>query len=403
MNKVRILVLYLLVIIGILCGCIFGYNAYKYSKYILLDGELIDKTDVTSYEKILKERNKIFDNNFDDCISYDIAIKDNSIFDYSIIFYEQKIDYEKLKTDIELYNSKARQSSDAYISTEFGHYIVVPEVNGAVLDTDRILKDVSPNKHINIFNYEIKPAVNSAQLQPIVDTLNKFVDWSVTYNNGFKVEASIEYVKLENDIPILDDSFIDSYVDQLESMFDTVGSTKPFTTVDGVPIEVSGGTWGDTMDTDAEISELKRLFNIGESQVEREPIYLMQMGDIGTSYVEISLERQHMWYIQDGVSIFDTPVVTGNVSTGRATKPGFYYMLEHTRNHWMRGDDYLVLATWWMRLTWSGVGIHDAPSRSAFGGDIYQYNGSHGCINTPPSKVAELFELTDVMTPVIIY
>lgn len=405
MNKLKVCILILLIAGFTFCAGIFAYNVYRYTHYIYLDGELISKTDVDTYEKILKEKYKVFDNDLDSCVFYNCSIKDNKIYDYSVVNYEQRIDYDKLASDLAAYNEKARYCRDAYIDIENGHYIVIPEITGNTISADKLIEDLQTGnvKSVNMVIYEDRPNIRTTDLQPTVDELNKFIDWSVTYANGFTIRSSIDNVTNGETGPVLNDSFIDTYADQLEEQFDTVGKTKPFTTVDGIPIEVTGGTWGDTMDTAAELAEIKRLFNEGTSQVDRQPVYIMQMGDIGTSYVEISLERQHMWYIKDDVSIFDTPVVTGNVSTGRATKPGFYYMLEHTRNHWMRGDDYLVLATWWMRLTWGGVGIHDAPSRSAFGGDIYQYNGSHGCINTPPNKVAELFELTDVMTPVIIY
>jgi lipoprotein-anchoring transpeptidase ErfK/SrfK len=47
------------------------------------------------------------------------------------------------------------------------------------------------------------------------------------------------------------------------------------------------------------------------------------------------------------------------------------------------------------------VGIHDADWRSSFGGEIYKTNGSHGCINTPPKMMAELYEMVEIGTPVI--
>ena len=50
-----------------------------------------------------------------------------------------------------------------------------------------------------------------------------------------------------------------------------------------------------------------------------------------------------------------------------------------------------------------GFGIHDASWRSYFGGDIYKGNGSHGCVNAPHDKAAEIYEHTDLNTPVFIY
>ncbi len=56
-----------------------------------------------------------------------------------------------------------------------------------------------------------------------------------------------------------------------------------------------------------------------------------------------------------------------------------------------------------MPITVDGVGLHDASWRSAFGGSIYQYNGSHGCINLPPQNAEKVFNLVDGSMPVIVY
>ena len=50
-----------------------------------------------------------------------------------------------------------------------------------------------------------------------------------------------------------------------------------------------------------------------------------------------------------------------------------------------------------------GIGFHDANWRGEFGGAIYKTNGSHGCVNLPPSKAAALYELVYKGMPVICY
>ena len=46
--------------------------------------------------------------------------------------------------------------------------------------------------------------------------------------------------------------------------------------------------------------------------------------------------------------------------------------------------------------------MHDASWRSQFGGSIYKYNGSHGCVNMPRSKVSKLYKMVTNGTRVII-
>lgn len=46
---------------------------------------------------------------------------------------------------------------------------------------------------------------------------------------------------------------------------------------------------------------------------------------------------------------------------------------------------YRTKVKYWMQVTSSGVGFHDATWQTAFGGTLYQIpgTGSHGCINMP--------------------
>ena len=55
-----------------------------------------------------------------------------------------------------------------------------------------------------------------------------------------------------------------------------------------------------------------------------------------------------------------------------------------------------------MRAMWI-TGLHDASWRSKFGGTIYQYGGSHGCINLPSGKAQTLYDMVYTGIPVICY
>ena len=56
-----------------------------------------------------------------------------------------------------------------------------------------------------------------------------------------------------------------------------------------------------------------------------------------------------------------------------------------------------------MPFNYNGQGMHDATWRSSFGGNIYKYNGSHGCVNMPLDKAGKLYKMTDNGVPVIVY
>ena len=64
---------------------------------------------------------------------------------------------------------------------------------------------------------------------------------------------------------------------------------------------------------------------------------------------------------------------------------------------------YLQPVDYWMRVTWSGIGFHDAGYRPVFNPQQYLTLGSHGCINMPPAKAKELFGMISLGTHVIIH
>jgi lipoprotein-anchoring transpeptidase ErfK/SrfK len=115
--------------------------------------------------------------------------------------------------------------------------------------------------------------------------------------------------------------------------------------------------------------------------------------------IVISINEQKLRYYQKGVVIFETDVVTG-INNG--TPRGTYSILDKARNVSLVGDDYESFVRYWMPFIGRSYGIHDASWRSRFGGNIYKYNGSHGCVNISTKAAAELFNMVEIGTPVIV-
>ncbi|MEE0859130.1 MAG: L,D-transpeptidase family protein [Acutalibacteraceae bacterium] len=125
---------------------------------------------------------------------------------------------------------------------------------------------------------------------------------------------------------------------------------------------------------------------------------------VGTTYIEIDLDMQHMWYFENGKLVVSTPVVTG-LKYGRDTSTGLYDVYNKESPARLVGESWDTYVNYWLAVTYDGIGIHDSTWRSnwEYGGNTYTYDGSHGCINTPYDKVEELYELVEVGTPVVIY
>lgn len=122
----------------------------------------------------------------------------------------------------------------------------------------------------------------------------------------------------------------------------------------------------------------------------------------GNTYIEISIDQQHMWYYKNGKQVATTEVVTGNKGTSDTPK-GYFSVLNKTRNTYLSGAGYSSFVNYWIAFKGNSYGIHDASWRSAYGNPHYMGNGSHGCVNTPKAQVAQIYNNASIGTPVIIY
>ena len=127
-------------------------------------------------------------------------------------------------------------------------------------------------------------------------------------------------------------------------------------------------------------------------------------------YIEVDLTRQHLWVYQKGKVAFETDVVSGKNTPERRTPDGSFMTYDKQKDKVLRGDvqpdgsyGYESHVNYWIRLTNSGVGLHDATWRSSFGGKIWINGGSHGCINLPIAAAKTIYEMVPERTPVIIY
>lgn len=132
--------------------------------------------------------------------------------------------------------------------------------------------------------------------------------------------------------------------------------------------------------------------------------------DAGT-YVEVDLTSQHMWYVENGKVVFECDVVTGLPTDERRTPAGTYRITEKMQNKTLTGNidpatgkpEYQTPVDYWMRITSSGIGFHDATWQSSFGGNRYKSHGSHGCINMPYGAAKKLYGMVSVGTRTVIH
>ncbi len=270
-------------------------------------------------------------------------------------------------------------------------------------------------------NCYVQPAFkkDSKQVIDAKDTLNKWLEASVTYKlDGIEVVVNqtifvnwfvIDPATMAVDI---DATQARTFTDTLGSKYNTPNKTGQVTTPTGKVASVPNAQLGRVVGAAAECDQLMNEIKAGETKV-REPL-LSQVatpeGEVswGTTYIEVDLTEQHMWYIANGAVAFECDVVTG--SPGRSTPAGSFTILEKLRNKVLRGYrpngtlEYATPVKYWARVTWSGIGFHDATWQPGFGGELYRQGyGSHGCINMSLNDVAAFYEMIQVGCPVLIH
>jgi lipoprotein-anchoring transpeptidase ErfK/SrfK len=122
-------------------------------------------------------------------------------------------------------------------------------------------------------------------------------------------------------------------------------------------------------------------------------------------HVEVSITNQTVYLVKGGEVVFQSPCVSGGPGhgTGRGVfsiaYKGMYVTLKGYNDD---GSKYESPVTYWMPFN-GGEGLHDATWRYSFGGSIYTYNGSHGCVNLPYDQAAILYNMVDAGMPVLVY
>lgn len=311
---------------------------------------------------------------------------------------------------------------DAYLRADDRGYIVTEEVQGNLLDEGKAFTAVcaaldAGKSAVSLEEADCyqKPSVyqDDEVLNREADARNQFTGAHIIWDFGDRQEIvdtekiGTWLVKQADGSYMLDEGMVADYVTDLAHTYDTFGLGREFVTSLGYTVSLFGGDYGWLMDQEATTSALLEALKTKYAGT-MEPVYIYSAmsrdaDDIGGTYVEVCISQQRMWCYENGYLMVDTPVVTGNPNTGHGTPAGGVWAIDSKmRDYTLRGEDYAAPVDYWMAFN-GDVGIHDLVSRTAFGGDIYLYGGSHGCVNTPYDQVQLVYSIVSVGTPVIVY
>lgn len=300
-------------------------------------------------------------------------------------------------------------------------YEIVPESQGTLVKKDKLFEvieksilSLEPTISLEKEGCYEEPQItsDSADLKKAMDEMNKVAGAEITYQFGDKTEVLKgdqinKWLSVDDEFNVkLDTDGIKEFVDYIGKTYNTFGKVRTFKTSYGNELQISGGDYGWWLDRATEVSDLTELIKNGE-KITREPAYFQtaqQYGDddIGSTYVEVNLSAQHLFFYKDGSLLVDADIVSGNVSKNYGTPVGTYPIQYTQNNATLVGEDYSTPVSYWMPFN-KNIGLHDASWRGSFGKDIYLTRGSHGCINMPPTAAKTVFENVKRGIPVIVY
>lgn len=274
-----------------------------------------------------------------------------------------------------------------------------------------LTKKETPNEK-KYYPEKLEPLEVNSRVNVVQSQKNQFLRTAITYQFGEQKEylgkETIEnWLTVSDNAVDIDKEQVKAYVKGLAEKYNTVGIKRDFVTSHGKKVTVSGGPYGWKINEVKEVEDIIALIQQGATELEHQPAYSQEakvrgVNDIGSTYVEINMTEQRMWFYKEGELQVETNVVTGNIRRGNGTPEMVAYIHNRARNINLVGDGYVAHVNYWMKIS-GGIGIHDASWRSRFGGRIYKTNGSHGCINTPYKSMKTLFNSIAVGTPVVVY
>ncbi|MDD7402878.1 MAG: L,D-transpeptidase family protein [Butyribacter sp.] len=444
---------------GILLVAVIGYAVvYMQAKTKFMSGTVINNIDVSGmklselkermqkYSISVEERNKdgktttetVKGQDFDVKIGENEQAAENILKEQSVWKYLTRqgreytisdwLEYDEKKLTDKIRSLKCFDSdfatapSNAKISeyTTNG-YSIIAENEGNRIEEEKVVETVVNAIHqmdekVSLEKEDCyqKPAITSDSevLKKALEKANRYTSTRITYQFGDSQEvldgaAISKWIKVnQKNQVIIDKNQITEYVATLRKKYDTIFSSRKFKTSYGNTVTVNGGDYGWWMNYQKEEKELLKLIKKG-TVTERTPEYFQTAEkygkkDYGNTYVEINLTTQHLFLYVKGKKILDSGCVTGNASRGYDTPAGTYGVTYTQKDATLNGENYSTPVKYWMPFN-GNIGMHDASWRSSFGGTIYKYNGSHGCVNLPPAVAKKVFQYVKAGTPVICY
>ena len=425
------------------------YNNYKLS-LALIDGseQIIDGKDISmvitlteDVSKCLKKQQVFlwFVNMFR---PYEFSIEADTVWDEAAL--------EDIYDSMEiLKKNNMKQPSDAYVGVVDGKFAIVKEELGSTIKINEFKNVVQDglNSVMATINLVDMGCYALPEIYEEDDSLKKELDAKNEYAAN-EIKLQLDDLTLEPGMEIYEavldkkgeayevsENKVKKYVADLAKEYDTLDTDRTFTTSwDDKQIKTHGKAFGYVMNQEETAAALLKALNAKkpstvEAVFDSKGYTLQGENDIGDTYIEVNLSEQHVYAYKNGKKVAEGDCVSGNESAGHGTCIGLYAIQGKQSPAVLRGEkkpvtktvtkkkkgkkvkvekttyeyEYESPVTYWMPFS-GGIGLHDAAGwRSQYGGSIYYYSGSHGCVNLPLDLAKTLYENFEIGDPVIVY
>lgn len=352
-----------------------------------------------------------------------------------VLFNQDKLQSTTDAT-VDAYNKNATMPQDASITYDSSKktFVAKEEKNGNAISHDLA------NQTVTQAVKELKNEVTFGEEQiqkPNITMSSNTIDGAIKQANALG-DLEIPLMVKESKAATIDSELIRSWlsldkdgnvvanadwvadwaINTLAKKVNTVGTQRTYTRAsDGKRVQVFGGTYGWEIDPQALTVKVCEQLAAGSSEPLEIPMkstaekYIHNAQDWGPRYVDVDLTEQYViMFDEDSNIIMQSECVSGNTALNDETVTGVFYLEKKKSPEKLIGldqdgdglPDYESDVQYWMPF-YGGYGLHDALWRNYFGENIYQFDGSHGCVNLPYYAAEILYNAIKVGDVVVVH
>ena len=357
---------------------------------------------------------------------YEIFMSHEFISEELVSYNKEKINM-LIIPEIENHNLKSIRPVNAALlwDSSLKTLSIQPEIVGNTLNLDKTLTtiysyvgnakknlEISENEQLLPDYFSNNEKINST-LEEAKIISKTIINLQLLGTNVSVLDASIfgPWIKIVGDYKAgIDETPLNEWVFSLCNSCNTVGKARTYTTPYGKTCTVNGGNKGWSLNEEALLEQINANILSGNSVVIDIPTNSSMDAftgpggrDWGSRYIDVDLSQQHAWmYDESGNLIWQSAIVSGKPDGEHNTPTGVWTILDKKSPEILKGNidpatgqrEYETKVQYWMAVTYSGVGFHDATWQSGFGGSRYANGaGSHGCMNLPLYAAGSLYSL----------